>query len=329
MSGRGGRGRWRALAGWALAAALAGTEAAAGLFGGETEEEKAKRLEKEAYEARCAAFEVKQTEAGQAPGVSEWLLETAGNVTRFGRAWEEEPPKLWFPVGEETRYEIEWGPFTVGEAFARADWVEVQGRRLLALTMEAKSNGIVESLYPVKEFMQTLVDPETFLPLGFEKQSSEGKHKHWELTMFNHARKSGKWRSKLRAAERTFDSQEDTRDLMALMYWIRKTPVRAGGEATYEVMTDEKLYEMTLGDAKADTVKLERYGKVKCVEMEPKGKFNGMFIRKGRMWVWVSDDERYTICKVTASVPVANIRVYLTDVEGPGDDFWVTKKRKK
>ena len=313
----------------AVAAALAVAALLAAGWGQETEEERIKREEKEAYEARCKAFDVVQTEPGEAPGVSAWLLEQAGNVTRFGRPWAEEPPKLWFPVGEETRYEIEWGPFTVGEAFARADWVEVQGRRLLTLTMEARSNGIVESLYPVKEFMQTLIDPVTFLPLGFEKQSSEGSHKHWELTMFNHARKNGKWRSKLRLTERDFEIAEDTRDLMGLMYWIRKTPVRAGEEVTYNVMTDEKLYEMTLGDAKEDTVKLDRYGKVKCVEIEPKGKFNGMFIRKGRMWVWVSDDERYTICKVTASVPVANIRVYLTDVEGPGDDFWVTKKRKK
>lgn len=239
-----------------------------------------------------------------------------------GPPWDAPPPELWFPVGETIDYEISWGIFTVGEATARAEWLERDGRRLLTLTVEGKSNGLVEKLYPVELFLQTVLDPVTFLPLTFEKKSREGKRRYHEMTTFDHANGQGRWRSLLKDKHKEFAIEADTRDLMGLMYWIRKEPVGADEVRNYHVMTDEKMYELILEAGKKEPVALSGYGKVPCIKMEPKGKFNGMFVRKGRMWVWVSDDPRYTICRVAASVPVASIKIMLKQVRGPGDDFW-------
>ncbi len=239
-----------------------------------------------------------------------------------GPPWDAPPPELWFPVGETIDYEISWGIFTVGEATARAEWLERNGRRLLTLTVEGKSNGLVEKLYPVELFLQTVLDPVTFLPLTFEKKSREGKRRYHEMTTFDHANGQGRWRSLLKDKHKEFAIEADTRDLMGLMYWIRKEPVGADEVRNYHVMTDEKMYELILEAGKKEPVTLSGYGKVPCIKMEPKGKFNGMFVRKGRMWVWVSDDPRYTICRVAASVPVASIKIMLKQVRGPGDDFW-------
>ena len=45
------------------------------------------------------------------------------------------------------------------------------------------------------------------------------------------------------------------------------------------------------------------------------------------MWLWLSDDERYTICRAVASVPVASIKIMLKNVRGPGDDVWTRKAK--
>ncbi len=246
----------------------------------------------------------------------------------LGTPWDDPPPKLWFPVGEEIDYEVFWGIFMVGEATAKAEWVNRDGRRLLSLNARAKTNGLVEKLYPVTEFLETILDPVTFLPLSFEKDSHEGRHHHHELTTFDHAARKGVWKSLLKDKREEFAIDEDTRDLMGLMYWIRKDPIQAGETRSYRVMTDEKLYELVVESGKKEKVELENYGKVPCIKMEPKGKFNGMFVRKGRMFLWLSDDARYTICRATASVPVASIKIMLKTVRGPGDDFWTKPKTK-
>ena len=248
------------------------------------------------------------------------------NAPLPGIAWDDPPPELWFPVGEEIDYEIQWGVFSVGDATAKAAWTNCGGRRLLTLTVEGKSNGIVEKLYPVEQFLQTVLDPATFLPISFEKRSREGKRRYHEITTFDHATLKGHWKSLLKDKQKDFDIEKDTRDLMGLMYWIRKEPVKENETRTYHVMTDEKMYELIVEAGKREPVSLKNYGKVSCLKMEPKGKFNGMFVRKGRMWLWVSDDPRYTVCRVAASVPVASIKIMLKKVRGPGDDFWVAGK---
>jgi hypothetical protein len=240
-----------------------------------------------------------------------------------GLPWDDPPPELWFPVGEEIDYEIQWGVFTVGEATARAAWTNIDGRRLLTLTVEGQSNGLIEKLYPVELFLQTLLDPVTFLPIHFEKRSREGKRRYHELTTFDHDKLRGHWRSILKDREKTFDIEPDTRDLMGLMYWVRKEPVREEETRTYNVMTDEKMYELIIEAGRKDRVKLKNYGRVSTIKMEPKGKFDGMFVRKGRMWLWTSDDPRYVIVRAVASVPVASIKIMLQRVRGPGDDSWV------
>ena len=245
-----------------------------------------------------------------------------------GLPWDDPPPELWFPVGEEIDYEVYWGVFMVGEATAKAEWIERDGRRLLSLSMKAESNGIVEKLYPVRETLQTILDPATFLPLSFEKDSYEGRHHHHEITTFDHAAKKGHWRSLLSEKQKDFDIAADTRDLMGLMYWIRKDPIRENETRNYWVMTDEKMYELIVEAGKKEELKLDGYGKVSTLKMEPKGKFNGMFVRKGRMFLWISDDARYTICRATASVPVASIKIVLKKVRGPGDDFWTREPPK-
>ena len=240
-----------------------------------------------------------------------------------GLAWEDPVPELWFPVGEVIDYTIQWGVFKVAEAAASTTWSNRNGRRLVVITIEGESNGIVEKLYPVKIYLQTILDPATFLPLSYEKRNSEGKRRSHEITVFDHAEGKAHWRSLLKDKAKELEIEANTRDLLGLMYWIRGEPVHAKETREYHVMADDKLYELVLEAGRGDRVKMKRYGRVPCIKMEPKGKFEGMFIRKGRLFLCVSDDPRYVITRATASVPVASIKIMLRRVRGPGNDFWV------
>lgn len=260
---------------------------------------------------------------GWLAGLAAFFLLGSSAAALPGLPWDDPPPELWFPVGEEIEYDIQWGVFTVGEAVATAAWTNRDGRRLLTLTVEGQSNGLVERLYPVELFLQTVLDPVTFLPLSFEKRSREGRRRYHELTTFDHANLKGHWQSFLRDREKHFDIMPDTRDLMGLMYWIRREPVGEDETRHYHVMTDEKLYELIIEAGRRERVSTSNYGRVPSIKIEPKGKFDGMFVRKGRMFIWVSDDPRYVITRVMATVPVASVRIQLREVRGPGDDFWV------
>lgn len=88
-------------------------------------------------------------------------------------------------------------------------------------------------------------------------------------------------------------------------------------------MADEKLYDMSITAEKTTRIKLPKYGKVESVQLRPRAMFQGLFVRKGTMTVWVSTDDRKVITKASIKVPVAHVNLVLDKVTGPGDDAWV------
>jgi hypothetical protein len=92
------------------------------------------------------------------------------------------------------------------------------------------------------------------------------------------------------------------------------------------VYTDEKVYDLLVKAEKEENVDLSRYGDVPSIKFEPEATFQGLFVRKGRLFMWVSDDDRRICTQIQAKIPVASVRLKLEEVEGPGNDFWITHR---
>lgn len=237
------------------------------------------------------------------------------------------PQEFWFPVGEELVYDVYWGVIPVGEARVWSEWVRRDGRVLLALRFQTLSNKVIASIYPVNDKLETLVDPATFLPVRFEKNMQEGRHRYHEITLFDHTNLTAHWRSLIKNKSRQFPIEPDTRDIATFMYYLRKRPVHEG-EHHYRVMADEKIYDLYLKVAAQEMVKLDNFGRIPCSRIEPDAKFDGLFVRKGKMTLWVSRDARCISTRITASVPVADVKIVLRAVRGPGRDEWIRRSPK-
>lgn len=233
-------------------------------------------------------------------------------------------PEMWFPVGERLIYSIYWGRIPVGNAVVTTEWVEEDGRTLLAIRCRTRTNNFLSRIYPVDDFLETLVEPASFLPVRFTKRLSEGRYRADQTTNFDFERLRASWRNNRSGKTNEFELARDTRDLVSFMYYMRKGGIAAGTNLQYRVMADEKIYDLFVTTEKTEPVKLDVYGKVWSLRLEPKAAFGGLFVRKGRMWMWVSEDPRRLATKIAAQVPVANVNLLLDRVEGPGDDFWVT-----
>lgn len=230
-----------------------------------------------------------------------------------------------WPVGERITYRIYWGYIPVALATGWTEWAEYQGRRVLAIRFRTVSNKFVEKLYPVDDSIESLVDPETFLPLQFTKNLSEGKHRHHEITIFDHPNNVAYWTSQISGKKRTFKLSPGVRDIPSLMYFLRMRTFTPGTREQFKVMADDKIYDLWLRVEKKERIPLPLYGKVMSVKTEPEAAFDGLFVRKGRLWVWISDDPRCLATQIVGSVPVASVRAVLDRVDGPGTDFWITR----
>ncbi|HOW96545.1 MAG TPA: DUF3108 domain-containing protein [Kiritimatiellia bacterium] len=224
-------------------------------------------------------------------------------------------PELWFPVGEKLTYRIYWGMFKVGITTTATGWIEEDGRTRLAIRFRTRTNRILEKLYPVDDFLEAIIDPVTFLPVRFTKRLKEGRYRADETTVFDHARGVAHWRSNMTDKKKDFAIEPDTRDVISFMYFMRSRPLKIGDTVHARVMADEKLYDLYVNIRRRENLKLPEMGRRPSVKLEPEAAFNGLFVRKGKLWMWVSDDKDRFCTKLAAKVPVASVSLWLTKVE--------------
>lgn len=236
-------------------------------------------------------------------------------------------PGVPWPIGERLVYRVYWGLIPVGLAVASTEWIEEQGRPLVRIRFRSRTNRVLEKLYPVDDIIESIVDPRTLLPVRFEKNLSEGKHRYHEVTTFDRTNNLARWTSMRSGRTKTFPIRPDTRDIPSFMYYMRSHAFTAGSREHHTVMADEKTYDLWLNVGRPESIDLPVYGRVDCLKIEPEAAFDGIAVRKGRAWMWISRDPRCIATRVVLSVPVATAKVILHEVQGPGDDDWVVRGR--
>ena len=236
---------------------------------------------------------------------------------------------LWFPIGETIEYKVMWGRIPVGRSVVTTEWIEADGLRFLAIRLRTRSNKVLSSFYPVDDFIESIIDPETFLPVRFTKKLREGTYRCHEVTTFNHETGIATFENKKRNFTRKYEIESDTRDLISFMYLMRTMDIPVGTTLDFRVMADEKIYDLSVRALKEEPVKLPRHGTVESVLFQPTAEFQGLFVRKGKLRIWVSGDERRIITKAAIKIPVANVNLLLDQVTGPGEDRWVQDEPEK
>lgn len=252
-------------------------------------------------------------------------LSVALTAGRADGATNDALPGFNWPVGEKITYRIYWGYIPVGTATGWTEWSEYKGRPALAIRLRTLSNKFVEKLYPVDDTIESLVDPETFLPFQFTKNLREGQHRNYEITTFDYENLVAHWESRTKGKTNVFALTPGVRDIPSLMYFLRTRAFVPGSREHFTVMADDKIYDLWLNVQKKERVKLPLYGAVDSIKAEPEAAFEGLFVRRGRLWIWISDDRRCLATQIVGSVPVATVRAVLWQVEGPGDDSWIRK----
>jgi len=233
--------------------------------------------------------------------------------------------ELWFPVGEQLSYRMYWGVIPVGSCDMATKWVEQGGRNLLSITAVAKTTYVVSKIYPVDDFIESIVDPETFLPVRYTQIMHEGRRVRNDIVNFSHSNNVAYWQSakqNVTNAVKEIEIGPDTRDVLSLAYFMRSKGLDVGQTEKFRVLVDDKIYDLSITGLKYEEMKVEDFGTVKCLVVEPKAKFGEIFVRKGRVILWFSEDGRHICTRMEGKLTFANLKAILGGVSGPGDDAW-------
>ncbi|MDD4870534.1 MAG: DUF3108 domain-containing protein [Kiritimatiellae bacterium] len=239
---------------------------------------------------------------------------------------------FWFPVGEKLIYRLYWGVIPVGSCEITTEWVEHGGNKMLAIKAIAKTTSVVSKIYPVDDYIETIIKPESFLPDQYTQKLHEGRHVRNDLLTFNHKNGIAHWKSAKSgrsSVTKDIKIESDTRDVLCLTYFMRSRGLSVGQTENFRVLVDDKIYDLQVTGLGYEEMDIEDFGKIKCLTIEPKARFGAIFVRKGRVTLWFSEDERRICTRMAGKLSFASLKAVLSGVEGPGEDAWAKNAGKK
>lgn len=220
-------------------------------------------------------------------------------------------PNNAFQVGEKLTFTIRYGIIKAGTAtMGIPDEVKVRGNKSYKIVTEAKSSKFFSAFYKVRDRVESLMDKDGLFTWQFKKTLREGKYRAEQLVEYDQV---NGW-----AVTNKKDSLQIppcVQDILTSIYVIRTKNMEVGKSNFIDNHADNKLYPLEVKVHRKERIKVDA-GEFDCVVVEPIIRASGLFKHKGRLLVWLTDDERKIPVQMKSKIIIGYITAELREMEG-------------
>ena len=211
-----------------------------------------------------------------------------------------------FQVGEQLTYEISWLNITAGTAVMAVSDAGTDGDRpLTKLITTTQSSPLITKFFPVDNRVESIVDPATLLPEHLTFKRREGK-KNEDIEYTFH-QKEGTVTVVKGGTTETLEMPPGTQDVISCLYYARsELSLRPGSLLTMNVYHDKKNRKLDVRVEEIETVS-GPWGEVETARVLVVMPFQGLFLNKGNIQVWFTNDDRRIPVRMKAKVIIGSI----------------------
>jgi hypothetical protein len=175
---------------------------------------------------------------------------------------------------------------------------------LLPVRLDARSTGLADGLFNIREKLVSYLDPATGLPATSTIEAVEGHHRHTETTLFD--REAGK--AVVRRVGKTDKTKEievapGTLDFVAMVFRLRSLPLDEGSRHEFDVLAGTKVARVIAVVAGREKIKTGA-GKLPAVKIRVPTGLSRKFSERDPTYVWLSDDARRIVLRISTDLPV-------------------------
>ena len=111
---------------------------------------------------------------------------------------------------------------------------------------------------------------------------------------------------------------KEVQDQVSGAFWFRVQPMKIGDSVKIPVNADEKNWNLEIRILQTDHIEMKELGaSFNAFQIEPLAKFQGIFVRRGKMIGWMSTDEKRLPLLMKTKIPVlGSIYIVLVHYEG-------------
>jgi uncharacterized protein DUF3108 len=225
-----------------------------------------------------------------------------------------------FAPGEKLTYDISWSTIIdAGVAVMEVKSGEtISGRQTYNLISTTHSVGIVDMVYPVHDRIVSVVDAEELYSLSFNLVEYHGKKTRSRSMTFDQAK--GTVRDVVNQdPPEDFSIPPRVQDALSSLYYVRSLrDLVAGKTLIVEVHDSGKNWSVevyVLGKEKISTPA----GNFDTVKVRTYPRYEGVFMNKGEIYIWFTDDARKIPVLMKSMISIGSIVATLTEMQGVKD----------
>ena len=222
--------------------------------------------------------------------------------------------ELPFRTGEKLTYRISWSNvISAGIAVMEVKAERTaEGRDVLRFISTARSTGLVDKVYRVRDTVQSVFDPRALTSLSYNLDQSHGKRKRKRELIFDHRNNTVTYTQDGKKA--TIGVPGNVQDALSSLYYVRTLPeLTEGTPIIVNVHDSGKTWSVevhVLGRERIETPA----GEFDTVKVKTYPKYEGVFQNKGEIFIWLTDDHRKVPVLMKSTITIGSIVSTLTDM---------------
>ncbi len=206
-----------------------------------------------------------------------------------------------FGPGEKLVFNVKYGILHGGYGRMEVlDTVRYRGRLCHTVRAVATSNKGLSLVYPVRDTNTSLIDAEGLFSHRIIKNIHEGRYIRFRTTDFTPDIGIARSVDHTVFRDSTFTTEPLIHDILSAFFFFRTTAIMDSIDIM--CVDDFKKYPLRVRVKEKGVIKTD-LGKFDCIIIEPLVTSTGIFIKNGKMRIWLTDDERRIPVLVKFKVP--------------------------
>jgi hypothetical protein len=222
--------------------------------------------------------------------------------------------------GEILTYDISWSKIvTAGTATMEIkEGTLPEGKKVLRFIVTTRSEGLVDAFYKVNDRLESVFDPGTMQSLTFSLVEIHGKKERHRELVFDHA--TNTVISTLNnGPPQTLTVPDRIQDALSSLYYLRtRDDLIVGKAITIPVHDSGKNWSVEVQILGREKVKTPA-GEFATIKVRTFPKYDGVFMNKGEIFIWLTDDSRKVPVLMKSTISIGSIVSTLTKME-PGKE---------
>jgi hypothetical protein len=225
-----------------------------------------------------------------------------------------------FEVGEKFTYSVSWKVFEAGIAtMTLVEKTLFQNEETYKINATVHSTGIVSTLFKVVDVFESFFHSRELCSRQIVKNIQEGRRHRNTVVAFDP--KTGQARMEDKDLNRPDLPSKKTsapipgcvQDVVSALYLIRTKNLRVGDLIHFPINDGGRTYDVAVEIQAQEEVRTPA-GAFQTLRLEPKV-FGGLFKNKGRMFVWLTNDQEKMPVQLKAKINIGTITAALTQID--------------